>query len=124
MQWHQTSLPIKAGGLGIRNVKSIVSLAFLAFVSKTKQLQNCLLLRCSKIFPDLHFDLYLNDRFKNNQHIQPSVGLLSTRRRSWDKLVIDKICGNWLQALPILHASQPDDHTQSTSTCNFSSTKW
>ena len=75
LQWQQASLPIKAGGLGIRNVKSIASPAFLASVSKTKQLQNCLLSRCSNVYLDYHYDFYLDDSCKNNQPIQYPVGM-------------------------------------------------
>ena len=105
MQWQQASLPVKAGGLGIRNVKSIASPAFLASVSKTKQLQDCLLSQCQTVFPDHHYDIYLNEWCQNNQTIQPPVGLLSTKQKSWDKPLIDKISSN-------LYASQPDDHNR------------
>jgi hypothetical protein len=60
-QWKQASLPIKAGGLGIRSVASIASPAFLASVSKTKQLQHLLLARCSLETPDYQFDNVLAD---------------------------------------------------------------
>ena len=49
-KWQQASLTIKAGGLRIKNVKSIAYPAFFATVSKTKQLQNCLLYRFSNVF--------------------------------------------------------------------------
>ena len=105
MQWQQASFPIKVGGLGKIKIKSIASLAFLASVSKRKQLQNCFLSRCSNVFPDHHFDLYLDDWCKNNQPIQPPAGSLLTKQKSLDKPVIDKICST-------LHASQPDDHNR------------
>ena len=105
MQWQQANLPIKASGLGIRNVKSIASPAFLAYVSKTKQLQNCLLYRCSNVFSDHHYDLHLDNWRKNNQPIQPPVGILSTKQKSLDKPVTGKLCS-------ILHVSQPDEHNR------------
>ena len=40
---------------------------------------------------------------KNNQLIQPPLGILSTNQKSWDKPVIDKICF-------ILLAFQHDEH--------------
>ena len=40
MQWQQASLPIKAGGLGIKNVKSIASPVFFASVPETKTALN------------------------------------------------------------------------------------
>ena len=64
-----------------------------------------MLSQCSNGFLDHHFNLYLDDWCKNNQPIQPPVGLLSTKQKSWDKPIIDKICS-------ILHASQPDDHNR------------
>ena len=42
---------------------------------------------------------------KNNQLIQPPVGILSTKLKSWDKPVIDKICS-------ILLAFQRDEHNK------------
>ena len=91
--------------MGVRNVKSIASLAFLVSASKTKQLQNFLLSRYSKIFSDHHYDLYLDVWCKNNQSIQPPVGILSTKQKPWDKQGIDKICS-------VLHASQVGEHNR------------
>ena len=54
-------------------------------------------------FSDHHYDLYLDNWCKNNQPIQPPVGILLIKQKSWDKPVFDKICS-------ILHASQPDEH--------------
>ena len=105
MQWQQASLPIKAGGLGIRNMKSIASPAFFAFVSKTKQFQNFLLSRCSNVFLEHHYDFYLDDWCKYNQSIQTPVNKLSIKQKPWEKPVIDKIC-------PISHASQSDEHNR------------
>ena len=45
-QWIQASLPVSAGGLGIRRVVSLALPAFLAFAASTHSLQLLLLLNC------------------------------------------------------------------------------
>ena len=95
MQWQQVSFPIKASGLGIRNVNSIASSAFFASVFKTKQIQNCLPSQCPTVFSYHHFDLCLT----------PCQFIMSTKQKLWDKSVNDEL-------FSILHASQSDDNNR------------
>ena len=55
-QWIQASLPAKHGGLGIRRAASLASSAFLASAASTRDLQDRILLRCSRL-PDAAIDV-------------------------------------------------------------------
>jgi hypothetical protein len=125
LQWQQASLPVKNGGLGIRSVVSVATPAFLASVSSTKQLQDCLLSRCLLDIPDHHFDTIFANWRAIHQLVQPPAGVSANKQKTWDKPCIDKTystllasqvddqsrarllaasaphSGDWLQALPI-----------------------
>ena len=104
-QWKQASLPVKAGGLGIRSVTAIASSAFLASVFSTQQLQSQLLSRCSFDLHDHQFDLIFADWIAKHQPIQPPAGNSANKQSSWDKPEVDKTFNSLLM-------SQPDDHNK------------
>ena len=60
-QWLQASLPIKHGGLGIRQVRSLALPAFLASAASSSDIQSQILL-ASACTADTQFDTYLADR--------------------------------------------------------------
>jgi hypothetical protein len=57
-QWLQASLPVRAGGLGIRRVSSLAPSAFLASAAGTRDLQDLILCRTEKAADDV-FDCCL-----------------------------------------------------------------
>ena len=125
-QWRQASLPVNAGGLGIRSISAIAPSAFLASVTRTEQLQSLLLARCSFNTNDYHFDYVLSDWCAKFQPLLPPSGLTAAKQSSWDKPYVDATfrslllatehddynkarllaasaahSGDWLHALPI-----------------------
>ena len=50
-QWLQASLPVRSGGLGIRRVSSLATLAFLASAVSTQDIQSQIL-HTAELFPD------------------------------------------------------------------------
>ena len=60
-QWRQASLPVKAGGIGVRSVMSVAPSAFLSSSISTQQLQTLLLDKCAWQLSDQHFDNVLDD---------------------------------------------------------------
>ena len=101
MQWKQASLPVKAGGLGIRSVSSLSSSAFLASVSSTVHLQDLLLDRHMALV-DHHFDNILSD-WISKYNVPPPQGDKSHKQKSWDQPAVDKVCSE-------LHSSALDDY--------------
>ena len=57
VQWIQTSLPVKAGGLGIHRAASLASPAYLASATSTASLQDLILIR-SLAAADKYYILY------------------------------------------------------------------
>jgi hypothetical protein len=102
-QWRQASLPVKAGGLGIRSVFSIASSAFLASVKSTELLQLQILARCPLDSHDCHFDKTLADWCSKYPSLQPPTGQLARRQSSWNKPYVDATYASLLNA-------QLDDH--------------
>jgi hypothetical protein len=99
MQWKQASLPVKAGGLGIRSVSRLSSPAFLASVSSTRHLQELLLDRHVALI-DHHFDNTLSE-WISEYNLPPPHGEKSHRQKSWDKPAVAKVCTE-------LHSSAQD----------------
>ena len=124
-QWLQASLPIRAGGLGIRKVSAIASSAFLSSVSSTQLLQTDLLSRVTFEVKDHFYDRLLVNWSTTHHPVQPPVGNLASKQRSWDQPIVEKTqssllasqttpynrarllatsaphSGDWLHALPI-----------------------
>ena len=122
-QWLQASLPVRAGGLGIRRVSSLAPSAFLASAAGTRDLQDLILCRTDKALDDA-FDRCLASQLMKFPMAQPSVSVAG-KQREWDKAVVeaeysnlfncynDPIhkarlraaaaphSGDWLHALPI-----------------------
>jgi len=86
VQWLQASLPIKQGGLGVREVHSLARPAYLASAASTLDLQTSVLTACP-CATDSHIESYLSSR-------QADGGILSTsdplppKQFFWDKLGI------------------------------------
>jgi hypothetical protein len=102
-QWRQASLPVKAGGLGIRSVSTIASSTFLASEFSTNQLQTLLLARCSFNTRDIQLDCRLAEWCLHHQPLQPPNGQAAFRQSAWDKPTVDAIHSSLL-------AAQYDDH--------------
>ena len=102
-QWKQASLPVKAGGLGVRCVSSIAPPAFLSSATSTQQLQSLLLAKCSWEHFDRQFDIILNDWCQVNFPVLPPTGIAANKQRSWDKPLVDA-------TYKTLLAAQPDDY--------------
>ena len=82
-QWLQASLPVKDGGLGIRQVCSLALPAFLASAASTSDLQSQILL-ASSCNPDPYFDSYLST-WQAAFGSLPSSGPLSSKQSFWDR---------------------------------------
>jgi hypothetical protein len=95
-QWLQASLPVCAGGLGIRRVSSLATSAFLASAAGTRELQDRLL-RQTADSTDEEVDLCLTSRFNKLQSPSPS-GSAAHKQRAWDKLVVDMEYHNLLSS--------------------------
>ena len=98
-------MPVRAGGLGIRSVTSIVSSAFLASISSTQQLQSLLLNRCPRDQLDQEFDIISTDWRAKFSLTQPPTGSLANKQSAWDKPEVEA-------AFNTLLVSQPDDHNR------------
>jgi hypothetical protein len=104
-QWSQASLPISAGGIGIRSVTSIASPAFLASVSRTEQLQSQLLVKCPTSAPNHHFIHQLDEWLKKHPPGSIPSGSNANKQRMWDKPSVDATFADLLN-------SQQDDHNR------------
>ena len=82
-QWLQASLPIKHGGLGISQVRSLALPAFLASAASTSDLQSQILL-ASACTADTQFDTYLADWQAAHGPLSPSDPL-TVKQSVWDK---------------------------------------
>ena len=47
-KWHQASLPVKLGGLGVRSVKNIAHLAYISSFYKSKSVMDLISPTCTK----------------------------------------------------------------------------
>ena len=82
-QWLQASLPIKHGGLGIRQVRSLVLPAFLASAASTSDLQSRIL-SASVCTTDTYFDSFLLAWQTAHGPLSPA-DLLPAKQSFWDK---------------------------------------
>ena len=121
VQWIQASLPVKAGGLGIRRAASLTLPAYLASATSTVSLQDLILIR-SVAAADKYYTLYrLNWSSACNQSFP--LDATTCKQRAWDEpivkddinhlfatasqrdksrlLAVTSHNGNWLHALPI-----------------------
>ena len=122
IQWLQSSLPIKDGGLGIRSVAALAIPAFLASAASTLSLQDAILIKCP-CPTDVVVDLCLVS-WLSVHGLLPSAPV-SHKQSAWDRpgIVADRCLvesnknttrdkavflasvshhsGDWLSALPI-----------------------
>jgi hypothetical protein len=85
-QWLQASLPVLAGGLGIRLLSSLASSAFLASAAGTCDLQDRIL--CLSVdVADEAFDLCLEARLIKFP-MQSPTGSAAGKQKIWDNAVI------------------------------------
>jgi Reverse transcriptase (RNA-dependent DNA polymerase) len=98
IQWLQTSLPTKVGGLGIRRASSLSLPAFLASYSGTKCLQDLILLRCV-CKEDLCFDKCLK-LWSTLFHAQIPQAQFAGRQRAWDKPIVERDSAVLFSSLP------------------------
>ena len=82
-QWLQASLPIRYGGLGIRQVRSLALPAFLASAASTSDLQSQIL-SASACTTDIHFDSYLSVWQAAHGSLPPS-NPLPDKQTFWDR---------------------------------------
>ena len=104
LQWSQATLPIKAGGLGLRCPMKLALSTFLSSVSSTLHLQNELLRNCPAL-PDDQFNSYLLLWSTLFQPLPPPVGTAACKQRSWDAPFVES-------SFATLLASQPDEDNQ------------
>jgi hypothetical protein len=102
-QWIQASLPVSAGGLGVRSVSAIALSAFLASESSTQLLQTSLLERKYHDITDYHLDRILAHWRESHHNIQLPTSSAACKQSSWDKPLVEA-------TYAILLASQPDEH--------------
>jgi hypothetical protein len=86
--WAQASLPVRSGGLGIRSVCLLAPSAFLASAAGTANLVSSILPASLRLVVDPHIASTLQVWEGLSQSASPPVGVLSTRQRVWDNLVI------------------------------------
>ena len=89
-QWLQASLPIRAGGFGIRRVSTIASSIFLSSVYSTQLLQNDLLSRVTFDSKEHYYEKSLITWSTIHHPVLPPVGNLVTKQRSWDQTTAKK----------------------------------
>jgi hypothetical protein len=86
-QWLQASLPVRAGGLGIRRVSSLAPSAFLASAAGTRDLQDLILRRTERSADDV-FDRCLVSQLSKFPMLPPS-GSAAGKQQAWDKAVVE-----------------------------------
>ena len=119
-QWMQASLPVKAGGLGIRRAHSLALPAYLASATSTSALQDLILTR-SEAPSDKYRDLYCSvwsstynrslplntckQRVWDEPGVNADIDLLFTTASQQDKsrllAVTSPHSSDWLHAIPI-----------------------
>ena len=104
-QWLQASLPVKAGGLGLRSPQKLALPSFLASVHSTQPLQDLLLAQCPMRIPDVNLDHMLLEWSTAFPSLSTPSGSLACQQRSWDKPFVDS-------SVATLLASQPDEYSQ------------
>jgi hypothetical protein len=82
-QWQQAGLPIKSGGLGIRQVRSLALPAYLASAASTLDTQTEILVACL-CNTDSYFDNYLSAWQAAFGNLSPSTALPG-KQSFWDK---------------------------------------
>jgi len=83
IQWSQASLPIKVGGLEIRQVRSLALPAFLASAACTSDLQSQIL-SATDCATDTYFDSYLT-AWQTDYGPLPSSAPLPGRQSAWQR---------------------------------------
>jgi len=86
-QWSQASLPIKAGGLGIRQATHLAPSAFLAAYAATAELQSLILSQ-----PNIqmsHHELTALDAWSNLTSATVPTGIPSLKQHNWDCHVVE-----------------------------------
>ena len=86
-QWLQASLPVRAGGLGIRRVSSLAPSAFLASAASTRDLQDHILRRTEQSIDD-DFDRCLASQLSKFPKLPPSASTAG-KQQAWDKAVTE-----------------------------------
>jgi len=87
IQWLQTSLPVKDGGLGVRRVSSLASSAFLASAAATDTLQQQLLFRSSITgITDASLSM-VRDEWSSAYATDCPTGPTATKQSTWERAV-------------------------------------
>ena len=86
-QWTQASLPVRKGGLGIRQVSQLAPSAFLASTHSTSELQNEILKSC-QITPDHSLEKAVSI-WSLNHSCTPPADEAAAIQRNWDSPVVD-----------------------------------
>ena len=96
-------LPIRAGGLEIRRVSAMASLAFLSSVYCTPLLQTDLLSRVTFNLKDHYYDVSLVSWSTTYHPVQQLVGNLATKQCSWDQTTVKKTQSSLLASQTTLY---------------------
>ena len=83
VQWIQASLPVKAGGLGIRRAASLALPAYLASATSTASLQDLILIR-SVAAADKYYTLYRSNWSSAYNQSFP-LDVTACKQRAWDE---------------------------------------
>ena len=86
VQWIQTSLPVKAGGRGIRRAASLALPAYLASATSTASLQDLILIR-SVAAADKYYTLYRSNWSSAYNQSFP-LDITACKQRAWDEPVV------------------------------------
>ena len=86
VQWIQASLPVKAGGLGIRRAASLALPAYLASVTSTASLQDLILIR-SVAAADKYYTLHRSN-WSSAYNQSFSLDVTACKQRAWDEPIV------------------------------------
>ena len=86
VQWIQASLPVKAGGLGIRRAASLALPAYLASATSTASFQDLILIR-SVAAADKYYTLYRSNWSSAYNQSFP-LDVTACKQRAWDEPIV------------------------------------
>ena len=89
-QWLQASLPVRNGGLGIRNATKLAPSVFLASAASTRSLQDAILPQCFRALEDIS-QTQTMAIWKSLSSAEVLASRLQHVQKAWDELISSKI---------------------------------
>ena len=87
--WQQASLPINSGGLGIRSAVMLAPSAYLASAAGSPSISQAILpTTVDPFLPTIQTQALVEWKKLVGQSVEPPTGLLASKQRAWDSLVI------------------------------------